>query len=38
MAEQWKDFEGVIDEVAIYDYALPPARIAAHYAAGVAAR
>lgn len=27
-------FEGVIDEVAIYGTALPPARIAAHHAAG----
>lgn len=28
------EFDGVIDEVAIYDYPLPPARINAHYDAG----
>lgn len=30
-------YVGMLDEIAIYDHALPPARIAAHYAAGVAA-
>jgi hypothetical protein len=29
----WQSYEGLIDEVALYDYALPPARIAAHHAA-----
>jgi len=27
-------YEGIIDEVAFYNYALSPERIAAHYAAG----
>jgi hypothetical protein len=30
-------YVGMLDEIAIYDHALPPARIAAHYAAGAAA-
>lgn len=29
--ENWSNFDGVIDEVAIYGAALPPARILAHY-------
>jgi hypothetical protein len=28
----WGSFTGVLDEIAIYDKALTPARIAAHYA------
>jgi hypothetical protein len=31
----WKPFAGVLDEVAIYDKNLPPARIKAHYLAGI---
>jgi hypothetical protein len=30
----WGNFAGLIDEVAIYDYALTPMQIAAHTAAG----
>jgi len=30
-------FDGTLDEVALYDYALTPAQVAAHYAASVAA-
>jgi hypothetical protein len=33
----WSVLEGDFDEVAIYDYALPPARVNAHYEAGRAA-
>lgn len=28
------EFDGIIDEVAIYDYPLPPARVTAHFEAG----
>jgi hypothetical protein len=33
--DNWKRFAGVLDEVAIYDKNLPPARIKAHYQAGI---
>jgi hypothetical protein len=33
--DNWKPFVGVLDEVAIYDKVLPPARIKAHYQAGL---
>jgi trimeric autotransporter adhesin len=32
-AYQWSSYLGLIDEVAVYDYALPVERVAAHYAA-----
>jgi hypothetical protein len=34
-ADTWGRHKGVIDEVAIYDKPLPPARIKAHYMAGL---
>lgn len=33
-AADWGKFNGVLDEIAIYDKVLPPTRIAAHYARG----
>jgi len=32
----WGRLDGVIDEAALYDYALPPGRVSAHYEAGTA--
>lgn len=32
--DNWGRYEGMVDEVAVYDYRLPPERIRAHYQAG----
>jgi hypothetical protein len=33
--DNWKLFEGTIDDVSVYDYNLSPSRVKAHYDAGV---
>ncbi len=36
--DNWQDYEGLVDEIALYDYLLAPSRINRHYVAGLTGR